>query len=127
MISEAAMKATPPIPLEDLTVPGGVLHGLQMTRPMLEAARNGFDKMLEQRAKHHHNQENQYGDLDAPIPSSPMLHCAPLWISEGENDGDDEDDNIFLRMPTPPLQSAILPSLWGPTPTRTLGTPTAES
>lgn len=148
------MNATPPIPLEDLTVPGGVLHGLQVTRPMLEAARKGFNKMLEQRVKHHHNQEDQYGErideqyedleerlkhqwqkegedvvdgLDAPIPSSPMLHCAPLWISEGENDGDDEDDNIFLRMPTPPLESAILPSLRGPTPTPTLGMPTAES
>ncbi|KAH7007241.1 hypothetical protein EDB80DRAFT_880750 [Ilyonectria destructans] len=142
MISEAAMKATPPIPLVDLTVPGGVLHGLQMTCPTLEAARKGFDKMLEQRVKHHHNQENQYGErvdelyedleerrkhqwqkegdkvvdgLDAPIPSSPMLHCAPLWISEGENDGDDEYDNIFLRMPTPPLDSTtqcLNPTVW---------------
>ncbi|KAF7554766.1 hypothetical protein G7Z17_g2636 [Cylindrodendrum hubeiense] len=81
----------------------------------------------EERLKH--QQEGRKCDIDgphSPIFSSALLQCIPLWASDGENDGDDEEDDTFPTASTPPVGLVMSPSLRRATPKPSPTMPTAK-
>ncbi|KAK7423265.1 hypothetical protein QQZ08_009161 [Neonectria magnoliae] len=113
VLSQLASEAIPPFPLEELHDCVGLLYGEQLSWDEMRAAQITFIKILVARELANEEPDLHPGPSHFTTPTciQTAFPDDSLCVSDGENDGDDEDETTEspYGTTTAPIQSSALP------------------